>query len=104
MKFSFYLTLSCIFLNTSLVFAKENLNNIYYSDIAKKRPIELYDNNQKQNSFNGCKDLFPKGNPRETTELTYFNKSKWGIRELCSDNFAVLYADRTKTPSLLLKS
>ena len=54
MKFSFYLTLSCIFLNTSLVFAKENLNNIYYSDIAKKRPIELYDNNQKQNSFNGC--------------------------------------------------
>ena len=102
-KFSFYLTLSCIFLNTSLVFAKENLNNIYYSDIAKKRPIELYDNNQKQNSFNGCKDLFPKGNPRETTELTYFNKSKWGIRELCSDNFAVLYADRTKTPLLVIE-
>ena len=62
MKFSFYLTLSCIFLNTSLVFAKENLNNIYYSDIAKKRPIELYDNNQKQNpNYDFAEKLFKVG-------------------------------------------
>ena len=103
MKFSFYLILFSVFLNSPLVFAKENLNNIHYSEIAKKRPIELYNNNQRKNSFDSCADLFPKENPKETTELTYFKKSKWGIRELCSDNFAVLYADRTKTPLLVIE-
>ncbi|WP_446084409.1 DNA/RNA non-specific endonuclease [Acinetobacter sp. 1125_18A] len=103
MKFSFYLILFSVCLNTSLVFAKGNLNDINYSEIVKKRPIELYNNNQKQNSFDSCTDLFPKENPKKTTELTYFKKFKWGIRELCSDNFAVLYADRTKTPLLVIE-
>ena len=65
MKFSFYLILFSVFLNSPLVFAKENLNNIHYSEIAKKRPIELYNNNQRQNSFDSCADLFPKENPKE---------------------------------------
>lgn len=103
MKFSFYLIIFSICLNSSLVFAKENISGIDYSEIAKKRPIELYSSKQKQNSFDGCSDLFPKKNPKETTELTYFNKMKWSIRELCSDNFAVVYSDRTKTPLLVIE-
>lgn len=103
MKFNFSLILCCALLNTPLAFAKESLNKIYYSSTYKKRPIELYNNNQKRNSFDGCKNLFPNGDPRETTNLTYFKKSKWGIRELCSDNFAVLYSDRTKTPLLVIE-
>ena len=103
MKFSFYLIIFSICLNSSLVFAKENIGGIDYSEIAKKRSIELYSSKQKQNSFDGCSDLFPKKNPKETTELTYFNKMKWSIRELCSDNFAVVYSDRTKTPLLVIE-
>lgn len=103
MKFSFYLIIFSICLNSSLVFAKENIIVIDYSEIAKKRSIELYSSKQKQNSFDGCSDLFPKKNPKETTELTYFNKMKWSIRELCSDNFAVVYSDRTKTPLLVIE-
>lgn len=103
MKFCFYLILFSFFLNSSLAVAKENIGEIDYSEISKKRPIELYNSKQKQNSFNGCTELFPKEDPKYTTELTYFNKLKWGIRDLCSDNFAVVYSDRTKTPLLVIE-
>lgn len=101
MKFSFYLIIFSICLNSSLVFAKENISVIDYSEIAKKRPIGLYSSKQKQNSFEGCSDLFPNNEPSQTIALTYLNtEQQWKIKELCSDNFAVLYSERSKTPLL----
>ena len=65
--------------------------------------INLYTPSQRQNSFMACEGVFPEQNPELTLQPTYFNGTKWQLRRLCSNDFAILYSDRSKTPLLAIE-
>jgi endonuclease G len=56
--------------------------------ISQNAALELYSNKQKQASFDGCTDLFP---------------ATMKPLALCSDNFAVLYSQTSKTPLVVVE-
>jgi len=101
-KFQSYLIAASFLLSFS-VSAKESVSNSEYGGIAKKQPIALYNSKQKKDSFEGCQNLFPNNNSDEVTGLFTDHAGIWKFRKLCSDNFAVLYSDRTKTPILVVE-
>lgn len=84
-------------------YAKQNSGDSEYAIMAKKQPIALYSSEQKKNSFEGCQRLFPNNNSNEVVGLYTDHNGIWKFRQLCSDNFAVLYSDRTKTPVLVVE-
>ena len=85
------------------LYAKENSGSSEYAVMAKKQPITLYSSAQKKDSFEGCQRLFPNNNSDEVMGLYTDHNGLWKFRKLCSDNFAVLYSDRTKTPVLVVE-
>lgn len=62
-------------------------------------PETLYDARQKKASFAGCTQLFPQNRP---IELQIVAREMQPVA-LCSDNFAVIYSQRTKTPLVALE-
>lgn len=62
-------------------------------------PETLYDTPQKKASFAGCTQLFPQNRP---IELQIVAREMQPVA-LCSDNFAVIYSQRTKTPLVAIE-
>ncbi|ALH94950.1 DNA/RNA non-specific endonuclease [Acinetobacter equi] len=100
MKIQNFLLASSLIFSFS-AFAKDNSSE--YAVLAKKQPIALYNSAQKKNSFEGCERLFPNNNSNDVVGLYTDHNGLWRFRKLCSDNFAVLYSDRTKTPILVVE-
>ena len=75
--------------------AKEN--------VITAQKINLYNPQQRANSFDECQDIFPEDDPEKTIQPTFTNAGKWQLRRLCSNDFAVLYSDKTRTPLLVIE-
>ena len=72
----------------------------YCSDsISQNVAIDLYSSKQKQASFDGCADLFPATKPINMASVPATMKPL----ALCSDNFAVLYSQTSKTPLIVVE-
>jgi len=67
--------------------------------INKNSALDLYSNKQKQASFDGCADLFPAAKPINLATIPATMKPL----ALCSDNFAVLYSQTSKTPMVVVE-
>ncbi|MCP1419174.1 endonuclease G [Pseudomonas laurylsulfativorans] len=67
--------------------------------ISQSAALELYSHKQKQPSFDGCAELFPAANPINTATVPAAMKPL----ALCSDNFAVLYSQTSKTPLVVVE-
>lgn len=67
--------------------------------ISKSSALDLYSNKQKQASFDGCADLFPAAKPINLATVPATMKPL----ALCSDNFAVLYSQTSKTPMVVVE-
>ncbi|WP_439856280.1 DNA/RNA non-specific endonuclease [Pseudomonas yamanorum] len=67
--------------------------------ISQGAALALYSNKQKQASFDGCADLFPAAQPINTATVPATLKPL----ALCSDNFAVLYSQTSKTPLVVVE-
>lgn len=62
-------------------------------------PAVEYSPAQKKASFAGCTDLFPQGKPLEMQTVAREMRPV----ALCSDTFAVVYSQRTKTPLVAIE-
>lgn len=67
--------------------------------ISQSAALDLYSNKQRQASFDGCADLFPAAKPINTATVPATMKPL----ALCSDNFAVLYSQTSKTPLVVVE-
>jgi endonuclease G len=67
--------------------------------INQNSALDLYSNKQKQASFDGCADLFPAAKPINLATVPATMKPL----ALCSDNFAVLYSQTSKTPMVVVE-
>ncbi len=81
-------------------FAVGLLALVLFSTAAQARgPIDLYSAEQRQLSFDSCAELFPAATPIKTATVPASMKPL----ALCSDNFAVLYSQTSKTPLLVVE-
>ena len=69
------------------------------SSISQNAALDLYSNKQKQASFEGCADLFPAARPINMATVP----ATMNPLALCSDNFAVLYSQTSKTPLVVVE-
>ncbi|MFK3821618.1 DNA/RNA non-specific endonuclease [Pseudomonas yamanorum] len=67
--------------------------------ISQSAALNLYSNKQQRASFDGCADLFPSAQPINTATVPATLKPL----ALCSDNFAVLYSQTSKTPLVVVE-
>ncbi|OAE13751.1 endonuclease [Pseudomonas simiae] len=67
--------------------------------ISQHAALDLYSSKEKQPSFDGCVDLFPGATPINTATVPATMKPL----ALCSDNFAVLYSQTSKTPLVVVE-
>lgn len=67
--------------------------------ISQNAALDLYSNKQKQASFEGCADLFPAARPINMATVP----ATMNPLALCSDNFAVLYSQTSKTPLVVVE-
>ncbi|QZP32205.1 DNA/RNA non-specific endonuclease [Pseudomonas sp. DR48] len=67
--------------------------------ISQNAALDLYSNKQKQASFEGCADLFPAAKPINMATVP----ATMNPLALCSDNFAVLYSQTSKTPLVVVE-
>ncbi|CAM2787560.1 MULTISPECIES: DNA/RNA non-specific endonuclease [Pseudomonas] len=67
--------------------------------ISQHAALDLYSSKEKQLSFDACVDLFPGATPINTASVPATMKPL----ALCSDNFAVLYSQTSKTPLVVVE-
>lgn len=67
--------------------------------ISQSAALDLYSRTEKQPSFDGCADLFPGASPINTATVP----ASMRPMALCSDNFAVLYSQTSKTPLVVVE-
>jgi DNA/RNA endonuclease G (NUC1) len=67
--------------------------------ISQNAALDLYSNKQKQASFDSCADLFPSAKPISMATVP----ATMNPLALCSDNFAVLYSQTSKTPLVVVE-
>ena len=67
--------------------------------ISQGAALGLYSSQQKKPSFDSCADLFPAAQPINTATVPATMKPL----ALCSDNFAVLYSQTSKTPLVVVE-
>ncbi|MDI2595259.1 DNA/RNA non-specific endonuclease [Pseudomonas sp. N3-W] len=67
--------------------------------ISQSAALDLYSNQQKQASFDGCAELFPAAKPINVATVP----ATMNPMALCSDNFAVLYSQTSKTPLIVVE-
>ncbi|MCS3418120.1 DNA/RNA non-specific endonuclease [Pseudomonas yamanorum] len=67
--------------------------------IGQGAALDLYSSQQKKPSFDSCADLFPARQPINTATVPATMKPL----ALCSDNFAVLYSQTSKTPLVVVE-
>jgi len=67
--------------------------------ISQDEALNLYSANQKKASFDACSELFPDARPLSVATVPATMKPL----ALCSDNFAVLYSQTSKTPLVVVE-
>src|SRR5476649_1347199 len=67
--------------------------------ISQRAALDLYSSKQQQPSFASCADLFPGATPINTATVPSTMKPM----ALCSDSFAVLYSQTSKTPLVVVE-
>ncbi|MFQ6590931.1 MULTISPECIES: DNA/RNA non-specific endonuclease [Pseudomonas] len=67
--------------------------------ISQGAALDLYSNQQKKPTFDGCADLFPAATPINLATVPVSMKPL----ALCSDNFAVLYSQTSRTPLVVVE-
>ncbi|WP_248732126.1 DNA/RNA non-specific endonuclease [Pseudomonas sp. MWU13-2517] len=67
--------------------------------ISQGAALDLYSSQQKKPSFDGCADLFPAATPINLATVPVSMKPL----ALCSDNFAVLYSQTSRTPLVVVE-
>ncbi|WP_455927769.1 DNA/RNA non-specific endonuclease [Pseudomonas capeferrum] len=67
--------------------------------IGQGAALDLYSSQQQKPSFDSCADLFPARQPINTATVPATMKPL----ALCSDNFAVLYSQTSKTPLVVVE-
>lgn len=60
---------------------------------------QLYSQAQLSDSFDNCRELFPAKINMRAKDVD----SRWKAKELCSDNFAVIYSGLSKTPIAVIE-
>src|SRR5471030_395442 len=66
--------------------------------ISQNAALDLCSSKQQQASFDGCADLFPAAKPINLATVPATMKPL----ALCSDHFAVLYSQTSKTPIVVV--
>ncbi len=66
---------------------------------SQRAALDLYSSKQQQPTFASCADLFPGATPINTATVPSTMKPM----ALCSDNFAVLYSQTSKTPLVVVE-
>jgi endonuclease G len=69
------------------------------SSLSQSEALSLYSTRQQQNSFDDCADKFPQNRPISMASVS----PKMKPMALCSDNFAVLYSQTSKTPMVVVE-
>jgi endonuclease G len=69
------------------------------SSLSQSDALSLYSQRQQQNSFDECADKFPQTRPISLVNVP----TKMKPMALCSDNFAVLYSQTSKTPLVVVE-
>jgi endonuclease G len=69
------------------------------SSLSQGEALSLYSQRQQQNSFDECADKFPETQPIPLSSVP----AKMKPMALCSDNFAVLYSQTSKTPLVVVE-
>jgi endonuclease G len=69
------------------------------SSLSQSEALSLYSQRQQQNSFDECADKFPQTRPISLANVP----TKMKPMALCSDNFAVLYSQTSKTPLVVVE-
>ncbi|MDL2184517.1 DNA/RNA non-specific endonuclease [Pseudomonas sp. ChxA] len=69
------------------------------SSISQSAALGLYSSQEQRLSFDGCADLFPGAMPINTATVPASMKPM----ALCSDHFAVLYSQTSKTPLVVVE-
>lgn len=69
------------------------------SSLKDSEALDLYSAAQRQNSFADCADKFPDSSPISLSTAP----AKMKPLALCSDNFAVLYSQTSKTPMVVVE-
>ncbi len=67
--------------------------------ISQNAALNLYSSKEQRLSFDGCADIFPGATPINTATVPAAMKPM----ALCSDNFAVLYSQTSKTPLVVVE-
>lgn len=67
--------------------------------ISQRAALELYSSQEQRASFDACADLFPGAQPINPATVPASMKPM----ALCSDHFAVLYSQTTKTPLVVVE-
>ncbi|TPG73908.1 DNA/RNA non-specific endonuclease [Pseudomonas arsenicoxydans] len=67
--------------------------------ISQSAALDLYSSKQKLASFDGCADLFPAARPINIATVP----ATMNPLALCSDNFAVLYSQTSRTPLVVVE-
>ncbi|MGZ0716983.1 DNA/RNA non-specific endonuclease [Pseudomonas palleroniana] len=67
--------------------------------VSQGAALELYSSQQKKPSFDSCADLFPGATPINTATVPAMMKPL----ALCSDSFAVLYSQTSRTPLVVVE-
>lgn len=67
--------------------------------LGQSEALSLYSKAQQQNSFADCADKFPASQPIQLSAVAPVKKPM----ALCSDNFAVLYSQQSKTPLVVVE-
>lgn len=65
--------------------------------ISQDQALELYSAEQQKSTFDACADQFPAGKPINVASVS----AKMKPMALCSDSFAVLYSQLSKTPLIV---
>ena len=79
--------------------AQEEKGSYRSGTIGQSEALALYSSQQKQPSFDSCVDLFPAGRPINVASVTAAMKPM----ALCSDRFAVVYSQTSKTPLVVVE-
>lgn len=69
------------------------------NSLSQGEALSLYSQRQQQNSFDECADKFPQARPISMANVP----AKMKPMALCSDNFAVLYSQTSKTPLVVVE-
>jgi endonuclease G len=74
-------------------------HELHINTYSPEDPISLYSAKQQEPTFDACADRFPDGKPFDLERIS----AKLKPMALCSDNFAVLYSQATKTPLVVVE-